>query len=95
MQPKLKNMHLCVAMVMISLNVAPTDAHLSYLYRKQCFGGNIVPACAQYCLTLFKGGFSFFHRRGGKILGGVQVICNMPFLMLRKGHERLGLFQIG
>ena len=34
-----------------------------------------------------KGGFSFFHRRGGKILGGVQVICNMPFLMLWKGHE--------
>ena len=25
--------------------------------------------------------------RGGKILGGVQVICNMPFLMLREGHE--------
>ena len=31
--------------------------------------------------------FHFFHRRGGKILGGVQVICNMPFLILRKGHE--------
>ena len=31
--------------------------------------------------------FHFFHRRGGKILGGVQVICNMPFLMLREGHE--------
>ena len=31
--------------------------------------------------------FNFFHRRGGKILGGVQVICNMPFLMLWKGHE--------
>ena len=26
----------------------------------------------------------FFHRRGGKILGGVQA-CNMPFLMLRGG----------
>ena len=23
----------------------------------------------------------------GKILGGVQVICNMPFLMLWKGYE--------
>ena len=41
-----------------------------------------------------KGGFSFFSqegwknfRRGGKILGGVQVICNMPFVMLREGHE--------
>ena len=31
--------------------------------------------------------FHFFHRRGGKVLGGVQVICNMPFLMLWKGHE--------
>ena len=31
--------------------------------------------------------FHFFHRRGGKILGGVQVICNMPFLILWKGHE--------
>ena len=31
--------------------------------------------------------FHFFHRRGGKILGGVQVICNIPFLMLREGHE--------
>ena len=26
-------------------------------------------------------------RRGGKILGGVQVICNMPFLMLWEEHE--------
>ena len=26
-------------------------------------------------------------RRGAKILGGVQVICNMPFVMLREGHE--------
>ena len=41
-----------------------------------------------------KGGFSFFSqegwknfRRGGKFLGGVQVICHMPFLMLREGHE--------
>ena len=33
------------------------------------------------------GGFSFFYRRGGKILGGVQVICNMSFLMLWEGHE--------
>ena len=31
--------------------------------------------------------FHFFHRRGRKILGGVQVICNMPSLMLREGHE--------
>ena len=31
--------------------------------------------------------FVFFCRRGGKILGGVQVICNMPFLMLWKGQE--------
>ena len=31
--------------------------------------------------------FQFFHRRGGKILGEVQVICNMPFLMLWKAHE--------
>ena len=34
-----------------------------------------------------RAGFHFFHRRGGKILGGVQVICNMTFLMLWKGHE--------
>ena len=34
-----------------------------------------------------KGEFSFFHRRGGKNLGRVQVICNMPFLMLREEHE--------
>ena len=31
--------------------------------------------------------FHFFHRRGGKILGGVQLICNMPFLMLWEDHE--------
>ena len=31
--------------------------------------------------------FHFFCRRVGKILGGVQNICNMPFLMLWKGHE--------
>ena len=31
--------------------------------------------------------FFFFHRRGGKILGGVQVICNMQFLMLWKAQE--------
>ena len=31
--------------------------------------------------------FNFFHRRGGKSLGGVQVICIMPFLMLWEGHE--------
>ena len=31
--------------------------------------------------------FHFFHRRGGIIVGGVQVICNMPFLMLRERHE--------
>ena len=41
----------------------------------------------------YKGRFSFFtggwknFGRGGKILGGVQVICNMPFLMLWVGHE--------
>ena len=31
--------------------------------------------------------FRFFYRKGGKILGGVQVRCNMPFLMLWEGHE--------
>ena len=31
--------------------------------------------------------FHFFHRKGGKILGGVQVRRNMPFLMLWEGHE--------
>ena len=31
--------------------------------------------------------FIFFHRRGGKILGGVHVICNMLFSMFWKGHE--------
>ena len=25
--------------------------------------------------------------RGGNILGGVQDICNMPFLMLWQGYE--------
>ena len=35
----------------------------------------------------FQVDFHFFHKRGGKILGGVQVICNMPFLLLWKGHE--------
>ena len=33
-------------------------------------------------VCLSRADFHFFHRRGGKILGGVQVICNMPFLML-------------
>ena len=44
----------------------------------------------QRLFALFKGGFSFFSQGGGgggKILGGVQVIRNMPFLMLWKGHE--------
>ena len=31
--------------------------------------------------------FIFFNRRGGKISGWVQVICNMLFLMFWKGHE--------
>ena len=31
--------------------------------------------------------FHFFHRRGGKISGGVQVTCSMPFLMLWKGQK--------
>ena len=31
--------------------------------------------------------FHFFHRGGAKILGRVQVICNMPFLMLRERHK--------
>ena len=31
--------------------------------------------------------FIFFTGGGGKILGEVQVICNMPFLMLWKGYE--------
>ena len=34
-----------------------------------------------------KGGFSFFPWGVGKILGGVQVICNMPSLMLQEEHE--------
>ena len=35
-----------------------------------------------------KSGFSFFfHRRGGEILGRVQVTCDMPFLMLREVHK--------
>ena len=38
-------------------------------------------------LAVSKADFHFFHRRGGKILGGVQVIWNMTFLMLWKGHE--------
>ena len=52
--------------------------------------------------TLFKGGFSFFSQegwknfwRGGQILGGVQVICNMPFLMLREGHEMANQSALG
>ena len=36
-------------------------------------GGGYLPARAD---------FHFFHWRGGIIFGGVQVICNMPFLML-------------
>ena len=42
------------------------------------------------CLNFFclpRVDFHFFHRRGGKILGGVQVICNMTLLMLWKDHE--------
>ena len=31
--------------------------------------------------------FHFSHRRGGKILGGMHVICNMPFVMLREEHK--------
>ena len=34
-----------------------------------------------------KADFHFFPRRGGKIFGGVQVICNEPFLMLWEEHE--------
>ena len=39
-----------------------------------------------FCLVP-RADFHFFHKRGGKILGGVQVICNILFLMLREGHE--------
>ena len=35
----------------------------------------------------FMADFHFFNRRDGEILGGVHVICNLPFLMLWKGHE--------
>ena len=39
-------------------------------------------------LRIAKGGFSFFFTGGvEKFLGGVQVICNMPFLMLQEGHQ--------
>ena len=45
-------------------------------------------------MVTIKGRFSLFSqegwknfRRGGKILGGVQVICNMEFLMLWEGNE--------
>ena len=31
--------------------------------------------------------FHSFHRKGGKILVVLQVICNMPFLMPWEGHE--------
>ena len=31
--------------------------------------------------------YIFFHWSSGKILDGVQIICNMPFLMLWKLHE--------
>ena len=34
-----------------------------------------------------KGEYSFFSPEGGRNLGRVQVICNMPFLMLREEHE--------
>ena len=50
------------------------------LQTKACFIPNI-------SVMSTRADFHFFHRRGGKILGGVQVICNMPFLMLWQGHE--------
>ena len=31
---------------------------------------------------LAKGGFSLFSQEGGKNSGGVEVICNMSFLLL-------------
>ena len=62
------------------------------LQTKACFIPNI-------SVTSTRADFHFFfNRRGGKILGGVQalsysiaqwvqVICNMPFLMLWEDHE--------
>ena len=45
----------------------------------------VLRKCTLYSYSQYiKGGFSL---ESEKILGGVQVICNMPFLMLREGHE--------
>ena len=41
-------------------------------------------------VTLSNGGFSFFSQEGWKNFrwgASLQVICNMPFFMLWKGHE--------
>ena len=44
-------------------------------------------ALGQSVFRIYKQGwiFIFFHRRSGKILGEVQVICNMSFIW--EGHE--------
>ena len=47
----------------------------------------IISGKLKFSLTPRRADFHFFHRRGGKILGRVQVICHMPFLMLWKGQE--------
>ena len=52
-----------------------------------CFHAYVVdPMC--------KGRFLFFHRRGRKILGRVQVMCNMPFLMLGRSMKCQGAFHV-
>ena len=38
-------------------------------------------------IYFLQGQILFFSQEGGKTLGGVQVICNMPFLMLWEEHE--------
>ena len=62
-----------------NMRVAVTLLQASCLAVFQPISGCVCVACS-------RADFHFFHRRGGKILGGVQVICNMPFLMLWKGH---------
>ena len=70
--------------------VAASLLQACYLVVIKPISGHVRISCSRLItrfLHIVKGGFSFFLRRGGNILGGVQVIYNMPFLMLQEGHE--------
>ena len=69
--------------IQVSTNQGPLTMDLCSKYRDSVSivsGSERLDVECVFNSTTNKGGFSFFHKRGGKILGG-----EAPYL--RKGHE--------